>query len=1058
MRNFLKLTLTALLFMAGQALMAQGASVTGKVIDEDGFEVIGANVLLKGQSGVGTVTNIDGLYELQVGNPQKDVLVFSYVGMEPQEIAIKGKSVINVTLKTSAIALEEVVAIGYGTSRRKDITGSVSSVKGAELMSVPTADVSSALAGRIAGVQIQSADGAPGSEISIRVRGGISITQSNEPLYIIDGFPSEDGLSTLDPADIESIDVLKDASATAIYGSRGANGVVVVTTKQGAADNGQVRVSFDAYFGVKKLAKTLDVLSPAEFVYLDYERTGNGEEENEGFVNRYGEFQDISRNYDNRAGIDWQDATLGRTATSQNYRLGIAGGNKDLKYKLGYAFFDDEGAMVFSGSKKHNISLNLSHKANDRLSVSGRVVFDQWTVQGMGTADDNGNFNKMNHILAYRPTAGIMGDDETLLGDEDPLLVDDSGNVMQNPLISAEEEHRKRETRTLQTNGGLSFRILKNLTFRNATGMRYQTRRDELFYGARSIMAKRSSIQGSIRNSEYGSFQTSNTLNYELKKKRHNMSVLLGQEYVTRWNRWFQASASNFPNDDIGLGDMSQAATPGIPDSYQSYDDKLLSFFARVNYSYRSRYLFTATVRADGSSKFGDNNKWGYFPSVSGAWRIVEEDFIKDLDVFSDLKLRVGYGMAGNNRISSYGSLSILGSVSYPDGLALGSGYSPIQIPNADLKWESNNTFNVGLDFGFFNQRLTFAPEFYINNSHNLLLQSKIPASSGYQIMLRNIGKTRNTGVDLAINSTNIQNKDFTWSTSLNISHNNNKIVALAGEQFFLEEARFGFDQKNFKVAVDAPLGQMYGYVTEGLYQVEDFNYDEAKGTYTLKDGVPYHGDKTKIQPGNWKFKNLNDDDKINEADKTIIGEAQPLFYGGLNNTFSYKGFDMSVFFTFSYGGEIFNATKLTNVKAGRTNKNALDCVNSSNRWITVNAAGEKVSDPTTLAAMNAGKTVAAWYDMEDGDEYIHSWAVEDASFLRLSNVTLGYTFPKQWIKKAYINSLRLYATGNNLFCWTPYTGIDPEVSTRGNAMTPNVDYGAYPKSRSFVVGINVTF
>ena len=536
------------------------------------------------------------------------------------------------------------------------------------------------------------------------------------------------------------------------------------------------------------------------------------------------------------------------------------------------------------------------------------------------------------------------------------------------------------------------------------------------------------------------------------------MSVLLGQEYVTRWNRWFQASASNFPNDDIGLGDMSQAATPGIPDSYQSYDDKLLSFFARVNYSYRSRYLFTATVRADGSSKFGDNNKWGYFPSVSGAWRIVEEDFIKDLDVFSDLKLRVGYGMAGNNRISSYGSLSILGSVSYPDGLALGSGYSPIQIPNADLKWESNNTFNVGLDFGFFNQRLTFAPEFYINNSHNLLLQSKIPASSGYQIMLRNIGKTRNTGVDLAINSTNIQNKDFTWSTSLNISHNNNKIVALAGEQFFLEEARFGFDQKNFKVAVDAPLGQMYGYVTEGLYQVEDFNYDEAKGTYTLKDGVPYHGDKTKIQPGNWKFKNLNDDDKINEADKTIIGEAQPLFYGGLNNTFSYKGFDMSVFFTFSYGGEIFNATKLTNVKAGRTNKNALDCVNSSNRWITVNAAGEKVSDPTTLAAMNAGKTVAAWYDMEDGDEYIHSWAVEDASFLRLSNVTLGYTFPKQWIKKAYINSLRLYATGNNLFCWTPYTGIDPEVSTRGNAMTPNVDYGAYPKSRSFVVGINVTF
>ncbi|MGL4292711.1 MAG: SusC/RagA family TonB-linked outer membrane protein [Bacteroidales bacterium] len=1059
MQQFLKLTLAVLLFLTGQHLFAQSITVTGKVVDSDGFEVIGANVIVKGGSGVGTITDIDGKYTLKVENPAKDVLLFTYVGMNPLEIPVNKRSVIDATMQVNTVQLDEVVAIGYATTRRKDLTGSVVSVKSEDLLKTPTSDVSQALAGKVAGVQVTQAEGAPGASISIRVRGGISITQSNEPLYIIDGFPSEDGLATLDPAEIESIDILKDASSTAIYGARGANGVVVITTKSGSKNDSKVSVTFDSYVGIKKLANKLQSLSPEEFVLLDYERSIGGSSGNiTSFENKYGNFADIYENYHNRPGIDWQDEVLGRTAVTQNYRVGVAGGNKDLKYNLGYTYFKDQGAMVYSGNDKHNISFNFNHKASDRLQINGRVSFDQMKIYGMGTSENGDRFNKMQHILQYRPTVGIAGDDRLLLDDEDPLLVDDSGNSMQNPLISAAEETNNKEYRTLQMNGGFTFTLMKGLTFRNSTGMRYQTRRDEIFYGDKSVTGKRAGIQGSIRNSETGSFQTSNVLTYMKDWQKSNFSVMAGQEFVSRWTRYFMASALQFPNDDIGLGDMSLGAVPGIPQSNVNYDDNLISFFTRVNYSFADKYLFTASFRADGSSKFGKQNKWGYFPAVSAAWRIAEEDFIRDLNIFSDLKLRAGYGLAGNNRIASYGSLPILGSVTYPGGDMTIPGYAPVQIMNPDLKWEANKTLNIGLDMGFFNQRLIIAPEFYMNRSSDLLLEAKLPGSSGFQSMLRNIGETQNTGVDFSITSVNIQKKDFSWTTNFNISHNKNKILALSGERFFLEEATFGYSLKNYKIEVGKPLGQMYGFKTAGLYEVSDFDYDKEKGTYTLKNGIAFSGKRENVKPGMWKFADLDGNETIDENDKTIIGNAAPKFYGGFNNTLSYKNFDLSVFFTFSYGGQVLNATKLTNTLGGRSNKNTLGVYNSNNRWVTVNGNGEVIKDPAELSAMNQGKTLAAWYDMEEGDKYIHSWAVEDASFLRLSNLTLGYSFPKKWMKKIYVTNMRLYATGSNLFCITKYSGFDPEVSTRGNGLTPGVDFGAYPRSRSYVFGINVTF
>ena len=1071
MRNRLIITL---LLIAGTitGIRAQQLTVTGKVIDNEGLEVIGGNVTIKGVSGVGTITGVDGTYTIQVNDASKDVLVFSFIGLKTQEVPVKGRKQIDVTLRTDDQLLEEVVVVGYATMKRKDLTGSVASVKSEDLTKVPTSDATQALAGRMAGVQVIQSDGQPGSDVSVRVRGGISITQDNEPLYVIDGFPTEDGMSNLDPGDIESIDVLKDASATAIYGARGANGVVLVTTKSGSSQKeGKGTVSFDFYLGFRKLANKLDVLSVEEYVLADYERTlGNASSSPSEAVlswqNRYGSFLEIHDNYKDRAGVDWLDETMGRTTLTQNYRIAFSGGSDAVKYNISYNYNKDEGAMVYSGSDRHNLSLSVNGKLNDKLSVNGRFTFDQRSIYGAGVAGNGTNeggsnvdarFNKMAQILQYRPIQGLRYSDEDLLI-QDALSEDTDDSVTQNPLINASEERDDREMRTFQVNGGLTYKLMKGLTFRNTTGMRYRTQRRELFYGERSIMGRRNGIYGSIRNTEDGSFQTSNVLTYEKRfKDIHKVTAQLGQEFVHRWERYVLTGVSNLPSDDFQLDDMG-LGTPSTAQSSVNDDDNLLSFFARVNYDFSDKYLLSATFRADGSSKFGKDNKWGYFPAVSAAWRLSEETFVKNLNLFSDLKLRVGYGLAGNNRIGSYNSLALLTSLNTAMGGQLVPGYASSTIPNPDLKWEANKTFNFGLDFGFLEQRITISPEFYINRSSNLLLNAQVPLSSGYGSMIINAGETKNMGVDLTINTNNITTKDFNWTTQLTLSHNKNTVEALTGESVQYYEAQFGHNQSTHRLAVGEPIGQFYGYVTEGLYQVADFDYNETTQTYTLKENVPYKGSRADVQPGDWKFKDMDKNGVINDNDRTVIGNASPIIYGGLNNNFTYKNFDLSIFLTYSYGNEVLNATKLVTTKVGAQNNNALDVMNSGNRWVTVNANGERVTDRDELTALNAGKTVASWHDNEQGDEYVHSWAVEDASYLRLSNLTFGYTFPKQVVRKIGLSKLRLYFTGNNLLTWTPYTGFDPEVSNMRSPLTPGVDFGAYPRSRSFIFGANISF
>lgn len=1056
---------TSLLTLCGWTGKAQELVVTGKVTDSEGVEIIGATVTIKGVKGSGVISDINGVYSIKVPDRVSSVLTFSYLGMKQSDIKVNGRSVINVTMQADALMLDEVVAVGYATMKRKDLTGSVASVGSEELSKVPVSDITQALSGRMAGVRVTQSEGSPNAGISIRVRGGISITQSNEPLYIIDGFPSEDGLSSVDPAEIETIDILKDASSTAIYGARGANGVVVVTTKSGSK-KGATHISFDSYVGFKKIARKLSVLSPYEFVLADYERRiGPAVTEDDlnkavsEFERNYGKFSDIEANYSGRKGIDWQEETLGRNAVIQNYRIGVEGGNEKTHYNMAYSFFDEQGAMVFSGNRKHNINMSISSKINNKLSVNARLTYDYRKVYGMGTSGDNDRFNKLQHILQYRPTIGIKGDDRQLLEDEDALIMDDSGNVMQNPLLSASEETNDKSYRTIQANGGITYKIFKGLTFRNTTGMRYQTRRYDIFFGDKSVIGKRAGINGSIQNLEYGSFQTSNVLTYNFKKRNHDLNIMAGQEWVEAWNRNFKAAATNFANDEIGLADLS-LGLPAPPSSYENYDDKLLSFFTRVNYTFKGKYIFSASVRADGSSKFGKNNRWGIFPAFSAAWRMSDEAFIKNLNIFSDLKLRLGYGLAGNNRIASYQSLALMGSVVYPNGNSTQSGYVSKQIPNPDLKWEANKTFNIGLDMGFLDQRIVISPEFYINRSSNLLLNAKIPSSSGYKNMYINAGETENRGIDLTINTVNIATKDFTWKTALTLSHNENFVRKLSGDKVQLWEAKFGYEQKTHKVEVGKPLGQFYGLVTDGIYQVSDFNYDKTTGKYILKDGIPFFGKKENVLPGNWKFKNIDGskDCKITESDKTILGNANPIIYGGLNNNFIYRDFDLSIYITYSYGNKVLNATKLTNTRIGQLNRNALSQASSEHRFMTIDKKGNKITDPQALAALNEGKTFAAYYDSEQGDTYIHSWAVEDGSYIKLSNITFGYTLPKKLVKKMKIEKLRIYATGANLYTLTKYTGFDPEVSTFKSGLVPGVDFGGYPRSRSFVFGVNLTF
>ena len=1052
---------------------AQQQTVAGKITEASTGEVLpGVNIVIKGTT-TGTVSDMDGNYRLNVNNAQSDVLVFRFIGFEEQEIPVNGRSTINVELVTTSIGIEEVVAVGYGTVKKRDLTGSVSSVSGDNLHDIPVTSTAQALTGRLAGVQITTTEGSPDAEIKIRVRGGGSITQDNSPLYIVDGFPVS-SISDIAPTDIASIDVLKDASSTAIYGARGANGVIIITTKDGV--EGEVTANYNMYYGVKQIANQLDVLDPYEYVLWQYELAGESGNTARNFQRYYGVFGDLEL-YRAQKGSNWQEEIFGREAITQYHNASVTGGSKTTKYNLSMTRTDDEGIMLHSGYVRNNINFKLNSKISDRLTLDFNTRFADTNVTGAGTSTEGSSTNsRLKHAIKYSPVRGLQDFLDAVDFDTDM----EAASQLYNPVDVVNDDYRSSDRKNMTFNAGVSYEIIDDLVLKSDWGVEFENRRDDRFYGPSTSQSKNNSggtPMVNIETREGLTQRVANTVSYSKDDfiPGHSLNVMLGQEIYSFKTKRIEMESRFFPNDveqDAALA-MLNLGTPQPTISYISPENRLSSFFGRLNYNIQERFLATFTFRADGSSKFAAGNRWGYFPSVAVAWRLSEENFLQNIDILSNLKLRASYGTAGNNRIgddmwkmlytTSDGNKPYYIDENLQNQLVPGN-----TIANPELRWETTYTRNLGLDFGFFNSRLNGTVDAYLNTTQDLLIRANIPSNTGYDYQMQNIGKTSNRGIELALDGYLVQTHDFSLSASFNIAFNVNKVEELGDVKMSLQSSGWYGSSSgptgDYLLREGDPVGQMWGYVTDGMYRYDDFTYDEESETYTLKPGVPDNSNLIGARffgPGTLKFKKLSGEGSVinPDEDRTIIGNANPKHTGGFNLTATYKGLDFSAFFNWVYGNDIYNANKLefTSFPDTRLYGNLLEMMNWEDRFSIVNReTGEFVYNPQELAALNPN--VEIWHPMMSR-VVLHSWAIEDGSFLRLNNLTLGYTLPEALTSRAFIERLRFYVTGYNLFVLTNYTGYDPEVDTRRSTpLTPGVDYSAYPRSRSIIAGINVTF
>ena len=1057
-------------------LMAQTRPVTGTVVSSENKQPLqGVTVTIKGTK-TGTTTDANGNFRINAG--ENDVLVFSNVSFTTSEITVGKNSSLNVTLVSDAKAMDDVVVIGYQTVRRKDLLASVSSVSSKDLKDIPINSAAEALNGRLAGVTATSAEGSPDAEIRIRVRGGMSITGDNSPLYIVDGVQVENGLSTISPQDIQSIDVLKDAAATAIYGARGANGVIVITTKSGKP--GRLVVSYNGFVGVKELAKRLDVFNPYDFVKYQWERSRNSSTDSASFARNFGTTWDTLQNYKNVDAVDWQGETFGRTGISTTHNLSASGGTKKLTYNFGYTYNNDKAIVINSDYKRHLFNAKGEYKINKQLKIGAGARYTHQEVQGAGVSDTKGSsYNRLRNAVKYRPFLSDAQD----IDDSDPLADQNVGNGLNlyNPVALANQEYRRKTTDAVNVNMTLTYNITKNLVFKSTAGYDYNHFTDLQFndsitpyaitQGSRKPIAGMDTVTKRI-------ITNSNVLTWSVKgfKKIHDFDMLVGQETYDLRTESHTSLYGNYPLNTSPTKAFSETSLgtsfTGYPRLGKSRYTNM-SFFGRVNYTLLGRYLFSFNMRADGASKFADGKKWGYFPAGSIAWRVKNEKFLRDVDFISDLKLRYGYGTVGNNRINDYLFMTNFandGRYFYGLNNQAVIGYYPTGLVNENLQWEATVNRNYGFDISFA-KRVDLSVDIYNNTSSKLLLNVPIASTFGYSTQLQNIGKTTNKGVEVQLNMQLIRKQDFTWNANFNISFNKNEIVGLGVNQTqFFPAASWGVSGQptDYIQRIGYPVGSIYGLVTAGFYTTDDFNWNPGTGVYTLRPGVASNASIIgTVMPGSIKFADLNGDGVVDiNNDRRIIGDPTPNCTGGLNNQFVFKNWDMSMFMNFSLGNDIYNANKIELTNAYSIYSNMLEMMNG--RYMTINADGQRVLytngsnqavgiAPDLLSELNKNATI--WQPLRgSGAFYPHSWAIEDGSFLRINNVTLGYTFPVKKLMGMRMSRLRAYFTANNLAVLTNYTGYDPEVSVRSNPLTPGLDYSAYPKSRSFVFGVNASF
>ncbi|MBN9297954.1 MAG: TonB-dependent receptor [Filimonas sp.] len=1073
----MKKTITFLSFLLISFLaLSQNRTIKGKITDDTGASLSAVSIIIKGTS-VGTQSDEQGNFVINSNRTGKIELVFSYTGFKTVTVTAEGNNPVNVKLEKQQNELNDVVVVGYQTVKRGDLTTAVSSVNAKQLKDIPVATAAEAITGRLAGVNVTTTEGQPGANIIIRVRGGGSLTQDNSPLYIVDGVQVENALSILAPAEIATIDVLKDASSTAIYGARGANGVVVITTKSGSKNMEKPLVSLDAYWGVRKIAKKLKVLNPYEFV--DFQRDlYKAKNDTAGFIKTYGQYADMDI-YKNMPNVDWQEEVFGRAALEQNYTVSMSGGNKSTTYAANLSYNNSDGIQIGSGFKRYLASLRLDQVISAKVKAGLSARYSNQTVDGQGTSNvtSSNTANRLRNIVRYKPyrtagdATGSGGDDETY----------NSASNLANPVAVTNDAVRHAYQNTLILTGYLTYNILKELTFKSSVGLVNTNARTNSFYGLNTYESIYKANKQPIATIETGtptSVTATNTLAYtKTFASKHSVSALIGQEIYQLTAKTFNTNNSQLPKDITAdqafarIQTVDPALTPAYTITTAESTEKLSSFFGKVNYAYDGKYLFAASLRADGSSKFASNNRWGYFPAASVAWRISKEAFMADVKAISDLKLRFSYGSSGNNRISNDAYLfnfSATASNGYAYGDALSLGMVSSSLANTNLRWETTITRNVGVDFGLFNNIITGSIDAYWNNTNDLLLQATVPATSGYTTQYQNVGKTENKGLELQLSALPVSNKNFQWTTTFNISANRNKIVSLGtdatGHATKSIPSTTGWANNltdDVLTAVGHPVGEFYGYIADGYYRPEDFTgYDAANKKFILKAGV---ADNTAIMgaapaPGSMKMKKIANDGTVivGEGDKTVLGNPQPKFFGGWNNQFAYKSFDLSIFMNFSVGGKVYNANKIEYMSGYYSDNNMLADV--KDRFRPYDANGQLVTDLNQLAAMNTN--AKTFFPSRSGNYLLSSYAIEDGSFLRINNVTLGYTLPASILKRTKtISKLRVYATVNNLWVITGYSGYDPEVNTRRSTpLTPGVDYSAFPRSRFFVGGVNITF
>ncbi len=1063
------LTLTFLLIVG--SLSAQTVQVNVK--DATGEPVIGASVIEQGTQN-GGVTDFDGNFTIKLGAGKP--IVISYIGMKTQTINAKGKSSINIVLEEDATTLNDVVVIGYGSVRKKDLTGSVATVNSDALQAVPVANASEALTGKMAGVQVTTTEGSPDAEVKIRVRGGGSITQSNDPLYIVDGFPVE-SISDIPANDIEDITVLKDASSTAIYGSRGANGVILVTTKSGK--EGKVKVSYNAYYSWKTIAKKYDVLNPYEYVKWQYEYAllyNNGDATKiDHYTDKFGNYQDMDL-YKDVASNDWQDIAYGRTGHTFNHNININGGTDNIKYAFSYAHMNDKAIMWGSSFKRDNFSLKLNTKPSKKTTLDFQARYAKTNIIGGGANEAAGAYDtdrRLRYAVLYTPLPmkGIDGTDEL------------EGSSFYDPITTAKDNDQKKERRNLNLAGAFGWEVYKNLKLKTEFGYDTYDEYNQRFWGLSAYYIKNvptgdNSGKPAIRitDTKRHRFRNTNTISYDFKKifgkdSDHSLNVLLGHEYVITKKHVNLDEVHGFPVDyDAATAwKLTAQGNPYTVEDFYSADDKLLSWFGRANYNYKDKYLVSATFRADGSSKFNAGNRWGYFPSAAVAWRISAEPFMKGTEKWlDDLKLRFSFGTAGNNNIpvgqlvqeySPKATTWVNGITTY---------WAPSKImANPDLKWETTITRNIGLDFTILGGKLNGSMEYYWNTTKDLLIEFPT-AGSGYDTQYRNLGKTQNTGFELSLTYHIVNKKDWGIDFTGNIGYNKNEIKEL-GINDFDTNTNWGSTEigNDYRIAVGHSVGEIIGYKNAGRYEVSDFEgYNETTKEWILKEGVANSSAVIgTIRPGSMKLADISGpegvpDGVVDANDITTIGNVNPDFYGGFAINARAYGFDLSANFNFSLGNEVYNANKIEYTSATYTKfnqyRNLSTDMASGRRWTYVNDAGEFVTDPAELAALNANTTMWSPYMQHF---VLTDWAIEKASFLRLNTLSLGYTLPASLTKRVGINSLRFYVTAYNVFTITNYSGSDPEADCiRKNNLTPSVDYSGYPRSRQFVVGLNLNF